>query len=171
MHLSALEEARPKSVSPVILLRAYADLLPHFPEYQGAHDDLLNELAAAGNSDPFVLSELARQALKENKPESLKAAAGYLAQALKEGSTEQTDFEMMANLHEAGGRRAEAIDLLKRGIELNPYSIRLHKTLALEYVKAHEYDNALAEMKKELEIFPHDSLIRSLVKRVEENNR
>jgi hypothetical protein len=49
---------------------------------------------------------------------------------------------------------------------LNPYSIRLYKTLVMRYASVKEYDNALAAMKKELEVFPQDSLIRSLLDRV-----
>jgi hypothetical protein len=171
VHLSALGEEWPKPVSGVVLLRVYSDLIPHYPEYQKAYESLLTELAKMGNSDLFVLSELARRGLRENQPESLKAAAGYLAEVLQKGSNEPTDFEMMANLLEGSGKNREATELLKRGIERNPYSMRLYKTLALHYINAKEYDNALVIMKKELEIFPHDSLMRSLIKRVEENNR
>ena len=171
VHLSALGQKRPKPVNSVVLLHVYADLIPHFPEYQKPHDDLLRELAKNGSSDPFVLAELARRGLRENQPESLKAAADYLTKALQEGSNEPTDFEMLANLLEASGKNQEATELLKRGIELNPYSMRLYKMLALHYIKIAEYGNALAIMKEELEIFPHDSLMRGLIKRVEENNR
>lgn len=37
---------------------------------------------------------------------------------------------------------------------LNPYSIRLNKTLVFRYVSVKQYDNALEAMKKELEDFP-----------------
>jgi len=57
--------------------------------------------------------------------------------------------------------------MLKRGIALNPYSIRLYETLVMRYVSAKQYDNTLAAMKKELEVFPQDSLIRFMLGRVQ----
>ncbi len=171
VHVSAHAGQPSKPVSPVVRLHAYADLIAHFPEYRKPHDDLLAELAKAGNSDPFVLSELARQGLRENRPESLKAAADYLTKAIQEGSTEASDYEMLANLLAGSGKSDEAIELLKDGIALNPYSIRLYKTLVLQYVKVKDYVDALSAMKRELEVFPNDSVMRSLVKQVEEGRK
>jgi tetratricopeptide (TPR) repeat protein len=76
---------------------------------------------------------------------------------------------MLSNLLAADGKEEEALDVLKRGIALNPYSIRLYKTLAMRYVSAKQYDGALAAMKKELEVFPQGSLIRSMLGRVQAN--
>jgi len=171
VHLTAKPGQSSKPLSRIVLLHAYSDLSAHFPEYGKFHDRLLTELANAGSSDPFVLSELARQDIRKNQPESLRAAAGYLAMALQKGSTEPTDFEMLANLLAGSGKSDESIELLKRGIELNPYAMRLYKTLALQYINARDYNNALATMKKELEVFPEDSLMRSLLNRVEGADR
>jgi hypothetical protein len=171
VHVSANPGQPSKPVSPVVLLHAYSDLIAHFPEYRKAHDDLLTEFAKTGSSDPFVLSELARQGILENRPQSLTAAAGYLTKALQQGSTEPTDFEMLANLLAGSGKNEEAVELLTRGLALDPYATRLYKSLALQYIKVKQYDSALTTMKKELEVFPHDSLMRSLIKRVEEGSR
>jgi tetratricopeptide (TPR) repeat protein len=167
VHVSADPTQPPKPIAPVVLLHAYADLIAHFPQYQKAHDDLLAEFAKSGTRDTFVLGELARQCLHENTPASLKAAEGYLTESLEEGSTEATDYEMLANILTGSGRSDEGIELLKKGIALNPYSIRLYKTLAVQYIKIKDYNNALGAMKREVEVFPQDSLMRSLVKKVE----
>ena len=169
IHLSANEEERAKPVSPRILLEAYAQLVLEHSEYQKSYERLLDEFAKAGSSDPFVLSELARQNIHQNTPESLRRATEYLSRAIESGYTEATDYEMLSNLLAADGKQEEALDVLKRGIVLNPYSIRLYKTLLMRYVSTKQYDNALAAMKKELEVFPQDSLIRSMLGRVQGN--
>ncbi|HEV2380440.1 MAG TPA: hypothetical protein VG206_11675 [Terriglobia bacterium] len=162
IHLSANGDERVTPVPPVVLLQAYAQLLPEHPEYQKSYDAVLGEFAKTGSSDPVVLSELARQDIRDNTPPSLKRATGYLWTAIRNGDTEASDYGMLSNLLAADGKQQEAVDLVKRGIELNPYSIRLYRTLVVRYVSLKDYDKALAAMKKELELFPQDSLVRSL---------
>jgi hypothetical protein len=38
------------------------------PEYQKSYEKVLDEFAKTGSSDPFVLSELARQKIRQNTP-------------------------------------------------------------------------------------------------------
>jgi hypothetical protein len=171
IHLSANEAERANPVSPIVLLQAYAQLMLEHPEYRKSYESLLGRFAKTGSSDPFVLSELARQNIRENTSESLGRATEYLTQAIRSGYTEATDYEMLANLLAAAGKPKRAIDVLKHGIELNPYSIRLYKTLVMKYVSAKEYDNALETMKRSLEVFPEDTLMRSLLARVQGSRR
>ena len=150
-----------------MLLQAYAQLVFEHPQYRKSYEAVLGEFAKTGSSDPFVLSELARQSIRENTPQSRRRATEYLSTAIRNGYTDATAYEMLSNLLAAAGNLEEAIDLLKRGMALNPYSIRLYKTLVTRYISAKEYDHALAAMKKELEVFPQDSLVRSLIVRAE----
>ncbi len=136
IHLSANEEERAKPVSPLVLLQANAQLVLEHSEYQKSYETVLDEFAKTGSSDPFVLSELARQNIRDNTPQSLRRATEYLSSAIQNGYTEATDYEMLSNLLAADGKQEEALDVLKRGIVLNPYSIRLYKTLVMRYVSA-----------------------------------
>ncbi len=165
--MSANDGGPPKPVSPIILLQAYAQLVVQHPEYQKSYESLLAEFAKTGSSDPFVLSELARQGIRTNTPESLKRARDYLTRAIESGYTEATVYEMLSNLLATEGKQDEAIDLLKRGITLNPYSIRLHKTLIMRYISTKQHDKAREAMKAELQVFPQDSMMRSLLDRVQ----
>ena len=167
IHLSANEEERAKPVSALILLQAYVQLVLKHPEYQKSYERVLDDFAKTGSSDPFVLSELARRDIRDNTPKSLRRATEYLSTAIQSGYTEATDYEMLSNLLAADGKFEEALDVLKRGIVLNPYSIRLYKTLVMRYATAKQYDNAVTAMKKELEVFPQDSLMRSMLGRVQ----
>ncbi len=167
VHLSALEADRPQTPSPVTLLHVYAELRERFPEYQDAYQRLLTTLEHDHNSDPFVLSELARRAIQQNLPEAREKATAWLTQALAEGSTKPTDFEILADLLAASGKTSEAIDLLNQGIKLNPYWVSLYRTLAVHFAKAGRNDDALAVVRKELEIFPADAPMRAILKRAE----
>jgi len=167
IHLSARDGDGAASVSPAVLLQAYAQLVLEHPQYRKSYEAVLGEFAKTGSSDPFVLAELARQSIRENTPQSRRRATEYLSTAIRNGYTDATAYEMLSNLLAAAGNLEEAIDLLKRGIALNPYSIRLYKTLVTRYISAKEYDHALAAMKRELEVFPQDSLVRSLIVRAE----
>src|SRR5262249_55140416 len=137
------------------------------PEYRQSYERVLDGLAKTRSSDPFALSELARRNIRENTPESLGRAIMHLSQAVRSGYAESADYEMLANLLATAGKTEGAIDVLKRGIELNPYPLRLYKTLVMKYISAKEYDNALETMKRSLDVFPEDSLMRSLLARVQ----
>lgn len=167
VHLSALEADRPQLPSPVTLLHVYAELRERFPEYQKPYQKLLTTLEHENNSDPFVLSELARWELRQIRPETTQKAAAWLTQALAAGSTKPTEFEILADLLAASGKTGEAIDLLNQGIKLNPYSVSLYRTLAVHYAKAGKQDEALAVVRKELEILPGDAAMRAMLKRAE----
>ena len=69
------------------------------------------------------------------------------------------------------GQINEAIDILKRGIALAPYSPVFYKSLALRYISVKNYPAALQTMKRHLELFPEDSFMRTLVMKVENDKR
>ena len=58
--------------------------------------------------------------------------------------------------------------MLERGIALAPHTPVLYKALALHYIKLGKHSEALATMKRELELFPEDSFMRNLVRQAEE---
>ncbi|MGH7869517.1 MAG: tetratricopeptide repeat protein, partial [Candidatus Dormibacteraceae bacterium] len=117
--------------------------------------------------DPIVLAALGQQLMRQGTPEALAAAEQNFKQAIAAGSTSSADFENLANLLANSGNVTAAITTLQQGIALNPYSNRLYKSLALRYVNARQYHEALETMKKELSLFPEDSFMRSLIAHVE----
>lgn len=156
-------------IDPLVLFRAYGELMtersPYASQYRAKYNELLDQLARSRPHDPLILSALARREL--HTPQGLAPAQEHLREALQQGSTLDSDYELYATLLARDGKVAEAVAALKRGIALNPYSTRLYKRLALDYIALHNYDEALTTMKAELNMFPEDSFIRSLVKRVE----
>lgn len=167
VHIDAVPGKEHVPIAPIVLLQAYGELMESHPEYKPRYERLLDALASSKRHDPMVLSALGRRALLAGTAEGLDEGQRDIAQAIADGSTLASDFELDANLLIRAGRIQEAIEVLKRGIDLNPYSTRLYKRLALAYIQIHQYDNALATMKQELKIFPEDSFMRMLVARVE----
>lgn len=149
----------------IVLFQAYGELMAKNPAYKVQYEKLLDQLASTQPRKPVILSALARRALAGGTPADLTDAKDKLGQAIRGGSTLDSDYELEAQLLDRSGETAEAISILKRGIVLNPYSPRLYKRLALLYIHARDYDSALSVMKQEIKIYPEDSFMRMLVQK------
>jgi hypothetical protein len=160
--LDAPPGRRPQLPS-MVLLRAYGELIGREPAYRHQYEELLNKLALSKPNNAFILSALARRNLEKGAHQNAEEAKGELTQAIQEGSTLASDFELDAQLLAGSGNLEGAIAVLKRGIALNPYATRLYKRLAVAYIRAKDYQEALRIMKQEVQIYPEDSLMRSLV--------
>lgn len=166
VHVDQVPGTKHVPVPRIVLLQAYGELMESHPEYKPRYEQLLDALATLRAHNPMILSALGRRALRGGTPEGEAEAQKDIARAIADGSTVASDFELYADLLIRTGKMQEAIEVLKRGISLNPYSTRLYKTLALAYIHTHQYDDALKSMKQELKIFPEDSLMRMLVARI-----
>jgi hypothetical protein len=155
-------------VAPVVLLQAYGELMESHPEYKARYNQLLDQVSRLEPHNPLILSALGRRALLGGT--TVGGAQRDLGEAITAGSTVASDFELYAELLVRSGQAPEAIGILKRGLQLNPYSTRLYKRLALAYIQLRQYHDALQAMKQELSIFPEDSLMRMLVARAESAN-
>jgi len=167
IHLSAVSGSEQTPVPRLTLLKAYGELMDSHPVYRVRYNALLNQLAQAAPNDAFVLSALARSKLAEATPGATTAAVELLSRAMELGSTAAADFELLADMLARSGKTSQAISTLQRGLALNPYSSRLYKALALEYISIKAYREALRIMKRELELFPEDSFMRMLIRKAE----
>ena len=170
VHLNAVPERKDK-IPPLTLLRAYAELAASQPLYQRKYLETLREVAKTDPNESAVLSALAWLAAGKNTPESATTAMDYLARAIQSGSLLAIDFEKRAELLNRAGRPTEAIEVLKQGIGVDPYYQRSYKALALLFVAQKRYEEALQVMRQELEIFPQDSFMRTLLKKGESASR
>ncbi len=168
--LDAIPGGPRKPLPPATLLRAYAELMQTRAAHRIRFDAVLAGLAKVETKDAFVLSSLGRKKFGEPTRESQTAALNYLERALEAGSTEASDFELLASLRARFGKTQEAIATLKRGLELNPYSSALYRALIVQYVSIRGYDEAYALMKKEIELFPEDAVMRKLIRQAEAGN-
>jgi tetratricopeptide (TPR) repeat protein len=136
-------------------------------EYRARFDSILNSLAKSNSQDVLVLSTLAVNKMSEGSAQSDAAAEDYFQRALRAGSINAEDFELLATLQANAGRAQDAMATVKRGLKANPYSPRLYQLLAELFISIGARDDALKTMKEDLELFPEDTFMRSLIEKVQ----
>jgi hypothetical protein len=154
-------------LNPIVLLQAYDGLLQIRPEYKAYQSKLLDALAKTQPHNPVVLSALGQRAVLAGTAEGFAEAQADLGRAIAAGSTAASDLDLYAVVLIRAGSIGEAIPVLERDIALHPYSNERYETLAFAYIKLHEYRHALEILKQELQFFPQDSAVRSLLARVQ----
>lgn len=166
-HIDAAPGAEKNAVSAVVLLQAYGDLIETHPEYKPRYEKMLDEARTGQPGNPLVMAAVARRDANKGTAQDLASARRLLKRVIASGSASASDYELYGYLLALSGDHDAAITALKKGIARNPYSTRLYKRLALTYAHFHDYEQALAVMKQELRMFPEDSYMRGIVRRVE----
>lgn len=156
-------EGRNIELSNSILLRAYQQLALKNPDYQGRYRLVLDQLSQTDLQDSYIQAALGDRALAEGKADE---AVVHLTLALPLG-TSAIYLELAESLLELG-RGDEAIEYLKKGIDINPYDAVMQKTLILRYINSKSYAEARKLMKQYVSAFPDDSMMRGLLHRVGE---
>jgi hypothetical protein len=168
VHVNAVPGSK-EPVLPLAVFRAYGELLAAHPEFREAYNKLLDQLARTDPDNPAVLSALGSRSMTKGTPEGKDAAMRYLSRAVQWGSNSVSDYRNLGSLLGDAGRTQEATTVVELGIKLDPYDERLYKALAVLNISAHRYPQALAVMKKDLELFPEDDFMRSLIQKAQEN--
>jgi hypothetical protein len=170
VFLNVPPESLRKPIPLLTLFRAYGELMTSHQEYRARFDSVLNSLAKANSQDALVLSTLAMNKMSEGSAESQAAAEDYFQRALRAGSANARDFELLATVQANAARAQDSIATVKRGLKVNPYSPRLYHLMAELYISIGAREDALKTMKEDLELFPEDTFMRSLIERVENEN-
>lgn len=171
IHVNAVPGRGKETLPPRTLFHAYGELANSRPAYQKPYLELLDKLAKTETENTLVLSALARKSKLEGSPQGEAQALQYLTRSIELGSKLVSDYADLAEVLARSGRNGEAIEILKRGITLAPYSPVFYKSLALRYISIKNYPAALQTMKRHLELFPEDSFMRKLVMKVENDKR
>src|SRR5260370_5634719 len=135
-----LNSIGPTPVAPLPLMQAYGELLVKAPQYEKRYIDLLAELNDKVLNQPLVQAALGRKALRDSAPGSNRSAIEHLSKAIELGFAGPGAYEDLSEALSREGKTREAIDVLKRGIELSPYEPRLHKFLAVRYINSKDYE-------------------------------
>jgi hypothetical protein len=167
VHVNAVPDSK-EPAPPLTIFRAYSELFPSHPDLREAYDRLRNQLARTNPDNVMVLSALGSRKLSEATPEGKEAALQYLSRAVQLGSNSAPDYENLGSLLAQAGRTEEAITVVESGLKLDPYDEQFYKALAALDIAAHRYPQALAAMKKDLEVFPEDDFMRSLLEKAQE---
>ncbi len=163
IYLNRTDDQR---LPPIMLFRAYGELMGRAPRYKEPYLKLLDALAGTSVKDPLLDAALGRRALSVPGADANRYAIDHLSKALKMGFTGPAAFEDLANALSKDGRTQDAIETLKQGIELSAYAPRLYKLLMVLYINSQQYDLAKAEMQRYLELFPEDDFVRDLLRKV-----
>jgi len=160
IHVNAVP-GKASIIPPVSLLRAYRqELVRSHLEYKNYYFSLLDRLSKANNRDRFVLSAIAQKALSDH---DLNKALTYARQVVDQGSTSAYDFLLLDQLLARTGDYAACIDLLKRGMGTLPYNNLFYEHLASRELAAGRTDEGVATIKRGLELFPEDSILRDML--------
>ncbi len=159
VHLSAIPDKRDESISPLVLLQAYAQLMTPNPEYRTRYFALATQLEAANPNNVDVLEALAARSLEQKNDE---AAINYFNRAVKSGTTSPQTYEQLATLLVRTKRYPGATEVLERAIKLLPYDALLYRLLCASYLALHKNAEANALLQQAVQIFPQDSILRKL---------
>jgi len=163
IHVNAVVGQGKEPIPLLTQLQVYGELLPNRPGYQDSYLAVLDQLSKSQPEHPLVLSALARKAKLEGTPEGTALAIRYLSKAVELGSTSVVDYQDLSGLLGLAQESDQAIQVLKKGIEIAPFNGFFHKALALQYIGQKDYAKALETMKQHLALFPEDSFMRDLI--------
>jgi hypothetical protein len=159
IHVNAVPGEDSK-IPPVSLLRAYRqELVRSHLEYKDYYFSLLDQLSKSNKQDPFVLSAVAQKALGDH---DLSRAKAYAQKVIDQGSTAAYDYLFLDNLLAGSGDLNASIDLLKKGIAMAPYNNFFYENLAARELSAGETAEGLATIRRGLELFPEDFVLREM---------
>ena len=161
VHLNA-NPAKPDSPLPLILLQAYGQVRLAHPEYRARYWSVAEQLKATQPGNVQVLEALADKAVQNKNSEGSARAIRYLEDAIRHGATDPADFEELAQLLVADNRQADAVNVLRQGIQLDPYDGELYRLSTEVYLRLNKMREACEVAAKGRQRFPQDDAIRGL---------
>jgi tetratricopeptide (TPR) repeat protein len=167
VRLTANPGQAKKAVPDIISVQAYAKLIHDgHDEFRPRMNDALDRLSRTAPNDPSVLSALARREVQKGTPAALDNATRYLNRVVKSDHAGGDDILLLSQLDSRANKHAEAIEVLKGGLDRNPYSPEFAESIAAEYYKIGDYRNVLDIARRCLELFPDDKTLRALMNQV-----
>ena len=166
VYLSA-NPAKQDAPLPLMLLQAYGQVMLAHSEYRARYWEVAEQLKATQPENVHVLEALADEALAKRNSGDSTLAIRYLQNAIQHGSTASEDFEELANLLVAADRQSDAINILRRGMEVAPYDAELYRLSTKTFFALNKMQEACEVATQGKQRFPQDDVIRNLSKRCE----
>jgi tetratricopeptide (TPR) repeat protein len=151
-----------KPLPPVTLLRIYGELMEKEPSLRQRYVELLDQMDSRPPHDGFFHAAQGRRLLAEAGANDRAVAS--LRRAVDLGYP--SDVDLSEALSRAG-RPEEALGVLERAREREPYTPTLYKALALRYIQLKRYPLARQTMERHLGLFPEDDFVRGLLAKVQ----
>jgi hypothetical protein len=150
--------------SSLTLLEVYSQVMLSNPAYRARYWTLAKQLEVTDPDNVLVLEGMADVSLQQKNWQGVAAAICYLDRARTRGAKKPADFEELARLLVVSGRKAEALDLLRQGIDLIPYDPELYRLLGRTYLSLNKRPEACTVLARAVRIFPQDADMQSLSK-------
>jgi tetratricopeptide (TPR) repeat protein len=167
IHLNPAPGQKGVAPPPLTLLQAYGELSANKPEYAARYLALLGQMGQSDVASGLVQAALGRRDLLNGK---LQEAVDHLHLAVKIGPPQANVYGDLSDALAKLGRTEEALPLLLKAIELDPFNPVLQKTLVLRYIQQKQYANAQAALVHYLDVFPQDSFMRKLLDMASKRN-
>jgi hypothetical protein len=156
------EEAVPLPL--LTLFQAYGELSASKPEYVAPYLKVLGQLEKTQPNEPLVQAALGRRDIKNG---DYRSAAGHLQAALKNGPPVATTYSDLADALAHLGQTMDALPLIEKSIELDPFNPVTRKMLVVRLVETKQYDKAHEALQQYNEKFPQDDFMRQMLARAE----
>jgi hypothetical protein len=162
------DPATSESLSPLVRLQAYAQVVLAHSEYRPRYWSLAAQLNTSHPENVDVLEALADEAVQKHSAEGSSQAAQYLQEAIRHGATNPVTFEELAKLLAAANRDSEALDVLQEGIKLAPYDAELFRASVKILFARDQMREACAVATEGQRKFPQDDVLRGLLRRCDD---
>jgi Tfp pilus assembly protein PilF len=144
------------------LLAAYGELGETRPEYVAPYLKVLDQLEQTRADDPLVQAALGRRDLKKGE---FQTAAGHFRRALQSNPPAASTYADLADALAHLGQTADALPLIEKAIELEPFNPVTRKMLVVRLIETRQYAKAQEALEHYLEVFPQDDFMRAMLAR------
>src|SRR5205807_86242 len=148
-----------KRVPPpaLTLLQAYGELIEKHPEYMNRYFAVLDDLQRSAPDNPLVQAAMGNRELHAGR---YQEAVAHLERALDTGRPKTILYTDLADALIKLDHNREAVTVLRRATEVDPFNAALRKTLIVQLIQLKDYTNAKMEMEYYVKRFPEDSFMR-----------
>jgi hypothetical protein len=162
IHLNPVSGQENTPPPALTLLQAYGELLEKHPEYVERYFAVLSQLERTEPGNPLVQAALGSRDLQAGRYQD---AVTHLQRALQTGPPKTVFYVDLAEALVKLDRAGEAIPVLRRAIDLDPFNSVLQRTLIVRLIQLKDYKSAESAMESYVERFPHDSFMRQMLAR------
>jgi predicted Zn-dependent protease len=168
IHLNPAPGKKGLPPPALTLLQAYGELIAKHPEYTDRYFAVLHELEHSDPGNPLVQGAIGNRELHAGKYEQ---AVAHLQQALKDGLSNTILYTDLAEALIRLDRKGEAVAVLEKATEVDPFNATLRKTLILQLIQSKDYVKAKMEMEDYVKRFPQDAFMRQMLARARGEGR
>jgi hypothetical protein len=146
-----------RSIPPLTQLQAYQDLATSDPQrYQRTLLSVLQRTAGEFPDNPLVLRALVNQSHAQENEAGRAEAIQELARVIELGAGTPDDYFKLGGLLAVSDLVTQAIPMVEKAVQLNPYDKEFYPLLVLCYFSLHQDATARLTIRQWLKLFPED---------------